>query len=96
MIKEMMEPHNVNRVNTAVIINFSKVFDCFLHNLLIAKLHLFDYKSWTVVHTFLSDRVQIKKIDSFSSNTLRIIYGVLQGLILGPLLLNIDLIVFFL
>ena len=67
MIKEMMEPHDGNKVYTAVLLNFSKIFHCLLHNLLIAKLHLFDYKSLAVVHTYLSDRVRIKKINSFTA-----------------------------
>ena len=75
----------------AKIIDLSKAFDCFLHELLMAKLaaYCFDYQSLRITQSFLSNRKQRTKINNAFSRYSEIIYGVPQGSILGPLLLNI-------
>ena len=70
--------------------DLSKAFDCLSLELLIAKLDAFgfDEKSLKLVLNYLSNHKQRVKInDSYSSRT-EILYGVLQGSILRPLLLN--------
>ena len=78
--------------------DLSKAFDCFLQDLLVAKLHAFgfDQKSLEIINAYLNDRIQVAKVGSFYSEILQIIYGVPQGSILGPLLFNINLIDLFL
>ena len=73
--------------------NLSKAFDCLCHNLLIAKLNAFgiDQNALKFIHDYLSDRSQKTKVTSSFSAYLGIIYGVPQGFILRPLLLNINL-----
>ena len=49
-----------------------------------------------VIHTYLNDRIQVTKVGSFHSDILQVICGVPLGLILGPLLFNVNLIDLFL
>ena len=65
-----------------------------MHDLLIIKLHAFgfDLKSLRVIHAYLNYMIQVTKVVSFYSEILQIIYGVPQGLMLGPLLFNVNLI----
>ena len=71
----------------------SKAFDCLPHELFLAKLHAYGVgiKSLKLLQDYLSDRTQIVKIDSAYSSWLKILLGVPQGSIFGPLLFNISL-----
>ena len=71
--------------------DLSKAFDCSSHEHLIAKLDAFgfDKTSLELVHNYLSDRKLRVKINDSYSSCRKILYGVLQGSILGPLLFNI-------
>ena len=79
-----------NKGNTGVLLtDLSKAFDCLNHELLIAKLSAygFDYMSLKLIYSYLSDRLQRVKINSWWY----ILFGVPQGCILGSLLFNIYL-----
>ena len=52
--------------------------------------------SLRIIHQCLNYGIQVTKVGSFYSEILQIIYGVLQGLFLGPLLFNVNLIDLFL
>ena len=93
MTEKMKEARDSNKVCAAVLTDFSKAFDCLLHDFLIAKLHAFgfDLKSLKVIHACLNDSIQVTKVGSFYSEILQIIYGVPQGSILGLLLFNVNL-----
>ena len=71
--------------------DLSKAFDCLPHELLIAKLDAygFDKRSLKLIHSYLSNRKQRVKINDTYSSWSEILFGVPQGSILGPLLLNI-------
>ena len=68
-----------------------KVFDCILHELLIANLHAYgdDMKSLRFLYSYLNGRKQRVKINDKYSFFEELLFGVPQGSILGPLLFNI-------
>ena len=75
----------------AILTDLSKAFDSLCHNLLIAKLSAygFDQESLEFIRSYLKDRKQRIKVNSFYNMWKLIKLGVPQGSILGPLLFNI-------
>ena len=68
----------------AVLTDLSKAFDCLNHDLLIAKLQAIKF-----IYDYIKERQQRTNINNSYSSWKNIQYGVSQGSILGPLLLNI-------
>ena len=73
--------------------DLSKAFDCLIHDLLLAKLNAygFDYMSIKLLYSYLTERFQRVRVNSNYSLWSKILFGVPQGSILGPLLFNIYL-----
>ena len=82
-----------NLFTGAVLMDLSKAFDCIPHDLLIAKLHAygFSFETLTFLNSYLRNRKQCVKINNICSDFLKILSGVPQGSILGPILFNIFL-----
>ena len=75
----------------ALLTDFSKAFDCLPHELLLAKLNVYDLglSALELIRSYLFNRQQRKKINASFSSWKEILFGVPQGTIFGPLLFNI-------
>ena len=75
----------------ALLTDLSKAFDCFNHELLIAKLNVYGFSlpALRLIHGYLLHRKQRIRVNNSYSEWLAVMFGVLQGLILGLLLFNI-------
>ena len=75
----------------AVFMDLSKAFDAINHDLLIAKLQVYEFSTNALLFmlSYLKNRSQRVSINSSFSTWKEIVAGVPQGSILGPLLFNI-------
>ena len=73
--------------------DLSKTFDCIAHNLLIARLVAYGFSNTALryVYSYLSNSKQCVRINNTYSNYQKIISGVPQGSILGPIFFNLSI-----
>ena len=93
MIEKVKTARDNKEFCAAILTDLSKVFNNIRHDLLIAKLNAYGFyrNILKLIYDDLKDISQKTKVGSSFSAYLDIIYGVPQGSIFGPLLLNIDL-----
>ena len=77
----------------ALLTDLSKAFDCLPHDLIVAKLHAYDFsvESLKLINSYLTKCKQRVKMNDQFSSWLDIVVGLPQGSIRGPLLFNIFL-----
>ena len=93
MIEKWRKAVDNGNVFGTLLTDLSKVFDCLQHDLVIAKLNSsgFNLTALNLIHNYLTKRKQKTKINHSYSSWEDILFGVPQGSILGPILLNIFL-----
>ena len=74
---------------SALLTDLSKAFDCFPHDLIVAKSHAYGFSTeWSkLINSYLTERKQGVKINDQLGSLMDILFGVLQG----PLLFSIFL-----
>ena len=79
---------NNKHIALLLLIDFSKAFDMVDHGILLSKLAGYGIRgaalSW--LESYLSNRTQYVNVNCTNSSSLKLLYGVPQGSILGPLL----------
>ena len=92
-IEEWREYLDKNFAVSVVMTDLSKAFDCIPHDLLIAKLEAYglDEKALSYIFSYLANRNQCVRINDKKSDFQKIISGVLQGPITGPILFNLSI-----
>ena len=94
MLEKSKESRDKGKEFWAFFTDLSKAFDFIDHSLLITKLSWYRItpKSFKLIFSYLSNRTEGVRINNSYSRKSDTKYGVPQGLVPGPLLLNIDLI----
>ena len=87
-VEDWKEALDNNKYVAAILMDLSKAFDCFPHNLLIEKLKTYSLsdKALTLLLNYLANRKQCVKVGSSFSNWEEIYKELPQGSILDPVL----------
>ncbi|MDQ5930176.1 MAG: hypothetical protein QG594_1963 [Bacteroidota bacterium] len=88
IVEDWREDLDDNREVVAVFLDLSKAFDTVDHQLLLKKMHFYNFSSKFVklITNYLTDRAMKVKIDGCLSKSEPLKVGVPQGSVLGPLL----------
>ena len=90
LLEEWREHLDNNKIGGGILMDLSKAFDCALHDLLLAKLAVYGIDDSLIlyIHSYLLNRKQCVCINNTLSEFNKVISGVPQGSIVGPILFN--------
>ena len=93
MIEKWKDALDKGKKVGTILMDLSKAFDTVNHNLVLAKLnvHGFSFSSIKFIQSYLSERFQKVNINNNSSEWRKILLGVPQGSVIGPLLFSISI-----
>ena len=85
MVVNSKKTLNLRKEYGALLTDLSKAFDCLPHDLIVAKLHAYDFsiESLKLINSYLTERKQRVKITDQFSSWMYILCGVPQGSICG-------------
>ena len=88
LVNDIANAKNNSKLSLAVYLDLAKAFDCINHDFLLRKLHMIGirgmYLNW--LKSYMFDRKQIVVNGEYKSTEHKVVCGVPQGSILGPLL----------
>ena len=86
MLEKWKKAVDTKNVFGALLTDFSKAFDCFSRDLIIAKLNAYGFRlpALNLIQNYLANRKQRTKINDSYSPRSNILFGVPQGSILEP------------
>ena len=90
LLEEWRENLDNNKIVGGILMDLSKAFDCVPHDLLLAKLAAYGIDDTLIlyIHSYLLNRKQCVCINNTLSEFNKVISGVPQGSIVGPILFN--------
>ena len=90
LLEEWREHLDNNKIVGGILMDLSKAFDCVPHDLLLAKLAAYgiDDNLILYIHSYLLNRKQCVCIDNTLSEFNKVVSGVPQRSIVGPILFN--------
>ena len=93
LIERWESPLDQNGYGVSILTDLSKVSDTISHDLLIAKLgaYGFDSEFLKLIRSYITNRFQRTKVNTSFSSSSKLLLGVPQGSIMGPLLCNINI-----
>ena len=82
------QSHSTSRHVLALFIDLSKAFDTIDHKILMHKLYNYGIRGlpYELILSYLSNRFQCTKFNGHNSDNEKVVYGVPQGSVIGPLL----------
>ena len=93
LVEQWLTNINDDEFNGVIFVDFKKAFDVTDYNLLLRKLALYGMSDCVMdlISSYLSNRQQCVSVGALTSSLSTLMYGILQGSVLGPILFSLDI-----